>query len=224
MAQKTFQVEGSLFGRPFSTLVDHELAAAMLADRQDSSVVNLFASYRDVELNNELLKDITKNYSLHVASLFLVERLYEQERNRRLQDYYLSVIDTLFPLELERELSFLKDFYIVFVPAFNYESNIGNFWEQRELLDAAKIPNEIIKTQQWGLVEENAKLIAGKLEEISKQHRNLIVVSVSKGGLETSLAWEKIQNPDALSAIKAWSAFISTTTSLSLTISSKNGE
>jgi hypothetical protein len=203
-AQKDLQVEGTLFGRPFLTQVDHKLAATMLTNRQDSSVVNLFDHYRNTELCDELLKDITKNYSLHVASLFLVERLYKQERNKLLQDYYLSTIDTLFIQDADQQLSFLKDFYIVFVPAFNYESNAGNFWEQRVLLDSAKISNEIIKTQQWGLVEENAELIANKLQEISKLHRNIIVISVSKGSLETALALEKISNLDVLRSLKAW--------------------
>ncbi|MDR0864655.1 MAG: hypothetical protein LBO74_06950 [Candidatus Symbiothrix sp.] len=204
MAQKDLSVDGTLFGRPFSTQVDNDFAATMITNRKDSNVVKLFATYRNTELNDDLLKEITKNYSLNVATLFMVERLYEQERNRQLQDFYLSYIDTLSPFGLDQKLSFLQDFYIVFVPAFNYESNMGNFWEQRELLDSAKIPNEIIKTQQWGLVEENAELIAQKLQEISEQHRNLIVISVSKGGLETALAWEKIQHPDVLKAVKAW--------------------
>jgi hypothetical protein len=204
VAQKDFYVEGTLFGRPFHTQVDHKLATTMLTNRQDSSVIELLANYKNAELDDKLLEDITKKYSLDVATLFLVERLYEQGRNKQLQDFYLSTIDTLSPLELDQKLSFLQDFYIVFVPAFNYESNIGNFWEQRELLDIAEIPNEIIKTQQWGLVEENAKLIATQLQEISKQHRNLIVISVSKGGLETALALEKITNQDALNAVKAW--------------------
>ncbi|GHT01285.1 hypothetical protein AGMMS49525_01580 [Bacteroidia bacterium] len=197
-------VEGSLFGRPFSTQVDNEFAATMLTNREDSSVVNLFASHQNDELTDELLKNITKEYSLNVATLFLVERLYQQERNRRLQDFYLSTIDTLAASRLEQQLSFLQDFYIVFVPAFNYESNAGNFWEQRELLEAAKISQEIIKTQQWGLVEENAELIAKQLQEISKSHRNVIVISVSKGGLETALALEKISDAETLSTIKAW--------------------
>jgi len=197
-------MEGTLFGRAITLPVDHELAVKMITNRQDSDVVNLFSRYQNVALDNELLKNITNQYSLDVATLFLIERLYGQEKNKRLQDFYLSTIDTLSSSNLEQSLSFLQDFYVVFVPAFNYESNAGNFWQQRALLAAAKISHEIIKTQQWGLVEENANLIAKQLQDLSLNYSNIIVVSVSKGGLEAALALEKITNSETLSSIKAW--------------------
>ncbi len=204
MCQEKLYVKGSLFGRPIETQVDHSFAATMLTNRQDISVTTLFAHYQDQKLCNELLTDITKNYSLDVASLFLYERLYEQNNNKQLQDFYSSTIDLLSSSKLDQELSFLQDYHIVFVPAFNYESNAGNFWQQRELLDSARISHEIIKTYQWGLVEENAQMIADCLQKTTHQHKNVIVVSVSKGGLETALALEKITNPDVLNSIKAW--------------------
>ena len=204
VAQKNFYVKGTLFGRPFDTQVDHELAVKMLTNRQDSNVVNLFSNYQKEELNDELLKSITNQYSVDVSTLFLIEKLYGQEKNRQLQDFYLSTIETLSGSNIEQDFSFLRDFFILFVPAFNYESNAGNFWEQRVLLEAAKIPNDIVKTQQWGLVEENAELIVNQLQEISQHYPNIIVVSVSKGGLEAALALEQITNPDVLNSVKAW--------------------
>ena len=204
IAQKIFDVEGSLFGQPIKAQVDHKLAVKMLTDRQDSSVVNLFSNYQNAELNDELLKNITNQYSLDVSTLFLIESLYKQERNKLLQDFYLSSVDSILSSDIGPDFSFLEDFFVLFVPAFNYESNAGNFWEQRALLDAAKISHDIVKTQQWGLVEENAELIVDKLQEISQHHHNIIVVSVSKGGLEAGLALEKLTNSDALSSVKAW--------------------
>jgi len=204
IAQKDFDVEGTLFGQPIKTKVDHKLAVNMLTNRQDSSVVNLFSSFQNAELDDELLGSITNQYSLDVSTLFLIEKLYEQEKNRQLQDFYLSAIDSLSPLYLGKDISFLQDFFILFVPAFNYESNAGSFWEQRALLDTAKISHDIVKTQQWGLVEGNAQLVVNHLQEISQHHRNIIVVSVSKGGLETALALESLTDDETLSAVKAW--------------------
>ena len=204
VAQKDFEVDGTLFSRSFKTQVDHELAVKMLTNRQDSSVVNLFSNYQNTELNDDLLKSITNQYSLDVSTLFLIEKLYEQENNKQLQDFYLSATDTLSPSYLGHDFSFLQDYFVLFVPAFNYESNAGNFWEQRVLLNAAKIPNDIVKTQQWGLVEENANLIVEQIQDISQRHQNIIVVSVSKGGLEAAIALEKLTDLDALSSVKAW--------------------
>lgn len=89
-AQKKYHAKGDLFGRPFSTQVDGEPAATMLANRQDSSVVILFASGRSAELSSSLPEHIAKEYSPDVSTLSLVERLYGQAKNKQLQDYYLS--------------------------------------------------------------------------------------------------------------------------------------
>jgi hypothetical protein len=202
--QKSYYVEGVLFGHPLHVRVDHKLAATMLTNRQDSSVAKSLASYRNAELSSELLEDITRKYSLNVSTLFFAERLYGQGKNRQLQDYYLSAIDTLPMAEVDRLLSSLQDFHVVFVPAFNYESNTGSFLQQRELLDAARISNEIVKVQPWGLVADNAKMIAQRLQEISRQRSNIIIVSASKGSLETAIALGEILKPDELGAVKGW--------------------
>jgi hypothetical protein len=197
-------VEGNLFGRPLYTHVDNKLAATMLINPQDSNVIKLFESYRDVKLDNELLGKITKEYSLDVSTLFFLEKLYEQTNNRQLQDYYLSTIETLSGMKLDEEMSFLQDFYIFFIPAFRYDYNVGNFLQQRQLLDSAKILYEIIKTDPWGLVEDNAEIVAKRLQELNKLYRNIIIISASKGSLEANMALGKILKPDELTSVRAW--------------------
>ncbi|MDR1342502.1 MAG: hypothetical protein LBK18_04495 [Prevotellaceae bacterium] len=204
ITQKGIYVEGSLLGYPVAAAVDHKLAAAMITNRQDSSVVKFFEEYGNIQPDNEVLASITKKYSLNVATLFFIEKLYSQEKNRRLQDYYLSVIDTLSPQHLAQQLLFLQSVYVVFIPAFNYESNIGNFSQQRELFDAAKVPYEMVNVQPWGSVEDNAEIVAKQLRKINGQHPNVIAISASKGGLETAIALGKILNPGELSSVKAW--------------------
>jgi hypothetical protein len=202
--QKELYVEGALLGKHIHTKVDHELAATMITNRQDSSVIKLFETYNNIQLDNEILENITKEYSLDVATLFLIEKLYNQEKNRQIQDYYLSVIDTLFEDNLDKQLSFLQNFYIVFIPAFNYNSNNGNYFKQRELLDSAKMPYEMIKTDPFGRAEDNAEIIAEQLREINRLHSNVIVISASKGSLETAIALRKVLNSDDLNSLKVW--------------------
>ena len=199
-------VDGILFGRPFQTNVDSELAKTMLTNPNDSSVVQLFSDYGTRVVNTETLSEIAQKYSVDVATLFFVQKIYEQEKNRQIQNYYLDVTDTLSTKHLEHSLSFLKDYFIVFVPGFRYKHavNGSDFLHQRLLLDSTGISYEMIDIHETGLVEDNAIIIAHRLQELSELHSNIIVISVSKGGLETAIALGMFSNPEYISSVKAW--------------------
>ena len=205
-SQNSIPVDGILFGRPLQTNVDHILAKEMLANRGDISVVQFFSDYENHALNTETLSDITQKYSMDVASLFFVEKIYGQEKNRRLQDYYLSTTEGFSNGQTERCLLFLQNYFIVFVPGFRYRHihNGGNFYDQRLMLDSAGIPYEMIDIEETGLVEDNAELIVNRLQELNQIHNNIIIISVSKGGLETAIALEKLSNSQNLSSTIAW--------------------
>ena len=204
-AQKLIPVDGILFGRPFQTKVDHELAKTMLTNRDDSSVIQLFSDYNTRKISTETLSEIGQKYSPDVATLFFVEKIYEQDKNKRTQNYYLSGIDTSFSGDLEQQLSFLQNYYIVFVPGLGHKHIEGaNFLDQRRLLDSAGISCEMIQIHEGGLIEENADIVARRVDELSKLHKNIIVISVSKGGLETARAFEMLSNAENISSIKAW--------------------
>jgi len=206
VAQKSFSVDGTLFGRQIQTNVDNELAKTMLTKPEDSDALQLFSEYSTRENSTETLYEITQKYSVDVASLFFVEKLYSQVKNRCAQNYYLSAIDTISAVQNVRQLSFLQNYYIVFVPGLMYKNakNGSNFLNQRRLLDSIGIRNEMINIDEIGFVEDNAEIIAHRLRELSIYHDNIILVSVSKGSLETAIALEKISNHQEFSFVKAW--------------------
>jgi len=206
ISQNMIPVEGILFGRPIQTNVDHELAKKMLTNPTDSSVMRLLSDYSDRLLNTETLTEITQKYSLHVATLFFVKKKYEQEKNRSLQDYYLATIEAFYNEQGEHSLSFLQDYFIVFVPGFRYlhVDNGGNFLDQRLLFDVAGISYEMIMIEETGLVEDNANIIVNRMKELTAVHKQIIIISVSKGGLETAIALDRLSNSQHLSSIKAW--------------------
>ena len=202
VAQNLISVNGALFGRPIETKVDHKLAKAMLTNPDDSSVLQLFSDYRTHELNTETLSEIAQKYSTDVSILFFVERLYEQEKNKQAQDYYLSMISE----NMEQKLSLLQDYYIVFVPGFRYKHavNGSDFLSQRHFLDSIGMAYEMIETQEIGLAEDNAGIIIDRLRELNKRHSNIIVISVSKGSLDAAVAFGTLSNIEEISSVKAW--------------------
>ena len=203
---QNIQVDGILFGRPIQTFVDSELAKNMLTNPTDSNVMRLFSNFSTYEINTETLSEITQIYSMDVATLFFLKKIYEQEENRLIQDFYLTAIDTLSLENNKYDLTFLQDYFIAFVPGFRYEyiDNGGDFLQQRILLDSAGIEYEMINIEGIGRVNRNAEIIADRLQELSKIHSNIIVISVSKGGMETAIALGELIQPQNLSAIKAW--------------------
>jgi hypothetical protein len=204
--ETSIPVNGFLFGRPLQTYVDNELAGLMLTNPQDNKVKNLFAAYQGRQLDTKTLSDITKNYSIDVATLYFLQKSYMDIHNKQAQDLYSSYLDLLTGSDNKQELQLLKEYYIAFVPGLAYKdtSNGGNFARQRRLLTAAGILNEMIVTDEWGLTDDNAAIIANRLRELSKLHEKIIVVSASKGGLETAVTLGELLKPEETKSIKAW--------------------
>jgi len=88
--------------------------------------------------------------------------------------------------------------YVAFVPGLDYNdtTNGGNFARQRRLLTAGGVRNELILTDDWGLTDANAEVVAKRLMELSVVHKKIIVVSASKGGLETAVALGRVMDPE----------------------------
>lgn len=200
-------VLGSLFGRAINTTVDHDLAGLMLSAPEDERVRGLFGAFAGKPLNTPTLAEITRKHSMDVATLYFLQRAYSDERNQRTQDRYHANLDALNEeADAGTALSALKEFYVAFVPGLDYNdtTNGGNFARQRRLLSAHGVANELILTDDWGLTDDNAAVVAGRLRELSKVHERIIVVSASKGGLETAVALGRELKPEESTAIKAW--------------------
>lgn len=199
-------VDGLLFGRPFQTTVDNGLARQMLTNPSSDVVTKLFADYQDKPLNTATLADIAANNSMDVATLYFLQRAYQDEQNKQAQDQYLKNLDNLTGGNYNEQLIPLKNYYVAFVPGLDYNdtTNGGNFARQRRLLSASGIQNELILTDDWGLSDDNANVVANRLRELSKTHEKIIIVSASKGGLETAVALGKILKGEETKSIKAW--------------------
>jgi len=206
LPNKTIPVNGKLFGVPIQTTVDDELARLMLTNPNDKIVKDFFESYENEKLETKTLSEISTKHSFDVATLFFLERAYQSNNNKAAQDQYLSFYAQQLS-ENNIDLTTLKEYYIAFVPGLAYKEDPttgANFARQRELFTSAGISNELIETGEWSLVNQNAQIIANRLMELSKIHKNIILVSASKGGLETAIALNKFLSPEQTKSIKSW--------------------
>lgn len=206
IADTGITVSGTLFGRPIETTVDDPLAKRMLAEPESEEVMALFAAYAGRPLNTNTLAEIAAAHSMDVATLYFLQRAYTNEQNARAQDSYLDNLDVLNACNTGEPLAPLKDYYVAFVPGLDYNdtTNGGNFARQRRLLTAGGVANELILTEDWGLTDANAEVVAKRLKELSAEHEKIIVVSASKGGLETAVALGRVLKQEETTSIKAW--------------------
>jgi len=200
-------VNGFLFGKPFQTTVDNNLAKLMLTNPQDNEVVNLFSAYQNKPLNTKTLSELTANYSADVATFYFLQKEYQDTENKQAQDLYASYFEKLSNNENISELNSLKEYFVAFVPGLAYKQDTttgANFSRQRRLLTTSGVANELIETGEWDLADDNASTVSKRLRELSEIHEKIIVVSASKGGLETAIALGKILKPEETKSIKAW--------------------
>jgi len=138
--------------------------------------------------------------SLDIETIELVRRVFY--RNTTLHNKYREALHS----KLDKVRSQSKGYVVLFVPGFMYESDSStgaDFKKQRELFNQLGIENKLINTKENGLIEENAKIISTHIKE-NNQNKNLILVSASKGGLETYVALGKYLENKDMEKIKAW--------------------
>jgi hypothetical protein len=207
VSKVSIPIKGKLFGRLLTTTVDNKLAGLMLTNPEDEKVKHLFKSYDNRSTSNSTLSQITKTYSADVATFYFLQKEYQNIENKKAQDLYFKLSGELKQNPAPSEIEFLKDYFIVFVPGLAYKEDTAtgaDFSRQRRLFLKAGIQTQLIETDEWGLSENNAILISKRLRALATKYKKIIIVSASKGGLETALALGKFMKPDETCAIKAW--------------------
>jgi hypothetical protein len=195
--------EGKFLGQFLKTTVDHPLAKDIIENPNSQAVKDFIAKYQEQKLNTSTLAKISKEYSNDVATFYFLQELYKDSLNSFCQDLYQKNVSNL-------DNSIYKSFegyHFVFVPGLGYKEDTttgADFSRQRRLLDQYGVSNELIETEEWGLSDGNALIIAEHLKKINKKHNNILVVSASKGGLETAIALSELLNPNELSNVKSW--------------------
>ena len=189
-----FPVEGGFIGERISTTVDSKIASYYLEDylqsknsnsSLDKRIDKLYARQKDVIPTREELKKISKEYSVYFAALFLADRLWANENNRKIQNhfnYFLKNKD----LPLTTLNSSNNSYMVLFVPGCDYvESGYltgSDFAKPRKLITNLGIENYLVEIPSHGSVEENADYITNDLLKRNQSGINIIIVGASSAG------------------------------------------
>jgi hypothetical protein len=207
---KKWQVKGAFFDRPFEQMLDHDVAKAFIEQGNKEAMVQLLTHEADKQpLDNTLMSHLTKKTSADFATLYALQRLYTVPQNHIAQNLYAEFNKELTrdPKAVIAQMKEISSYLFVFVPGFAYKEDTttgADFGRQRRLFEQNGLKTHLIETEEWGLASKNAQIIADALRDLCVKNDKIIVVSASKGGLETAIALGSILTPVETQHIKSW--------------------
>lgn len=208
MKSVSYPVKTRIYDRWVEFRVDSKLAAAMLENNSEyQPLIQFRQAYNDKPLTTETLQEIGSKYSTDVSTLYFIEKLYADPKQKNIHREFNKISETINWQRINHEMDQLRSFFYVFVPGLGYKTQPhtgAGFDKQRKILEELHIPFAFIETGEIRPVEENAELIASKLRKIIREHKHIILVSASKGGLEVAQCFGKFLNHEEMKSIKAW--------------------
>lgn len=212
--------QGLLGDRYVRTCVDSPLAhyymehyrkGERLNPQADATIDAVRASLPPGFPSREQLQAIANNYSCDFATLLLAEKFaYE--------DFYAEPFRTFFYEEMQRIAvdpwsepvdvpPNAKDLVLVVVPGALWESQPelnGSFQIQRAYLAKFGWQSYVVRTEDVGVVERNACLVANAVRHFRAQGKEIVIFSASRGGAEVYYALGNYLRPEETTHIRGW--------------------
>ncbi len=210
--------EGQLAGQWVRTTVDSEIARYYLehylaGERVDPELHTRLRSVerqtRNVEFTRSALREISQRFSPDLATLLFAHELLRRHDNRWMYRAFQRESRRLVQrVRAGRRLPQAQDSdpLLLFAPGWLYATldSGADFARQREVLSKMGFATRLIKIDENGRVAANAALIADEIRRFSRYGRDIILVSVSKGGPEAAFALGHLLAPSETCAVKAW--------------------
>jgi hypothetical protein len=217
-------VRGKVAGQSIETRVDSEAARYYLADylagrrnnpALDERIDRLYRSPHNGLPDRSELKELSDDFSVDFAALYLADRIARVPVNRRFRavfDQAIAYSRKAFPENRVQLLADAAAYEVVFVPGYLYKRHPvtgADFAAPRAALERVGLAHHFVETDEEGAVEANADLVANALRERAQRGRRLIVVSASKAGAEVALALTRLGVADT-GHVAAWINIVGT--------------
>lgn len=212
--------EGMLGDKLVRTCVDSPLAQYYMQHYRNGDRINppvdamidqVRASLPPGFPSRQQLQAIANNYSCDFATLLLAEKLVYE-------DFYAEPFRTFYYEEVQRVAidpmsepvdvpANFKDMVLVIVPGAMYESKPelnGSFAIQRAYLAQFGWQSCYVPTEDVGVVEENACLVANAIRSFRAQGKEIVLFSASRGGAEVYHAIGNYLRPEETTHIRGW--------------------
>jgi len=218
LPQRKLPVKGELAGQAIETTVDsriaryyleHYIAGERTDSERDARIAMVEQRTRNADFTRGNLRELSTRFSPDFATLLFTRQLLRQDRNRRLHRAVQRETERLVSaLAADKRLPEASDhtYTLLFAPGWFYATTDSgaDFARQRETLTRMGYDTRLIATQENGTVEDNAAIIADTIRRFSRQARDIILVSASKGGPEAAFALGHLLEPHEARRVRAW--------------------
>ena len=221
ITQRGIPAAGTVAETRVVTTVDTQLAKSYLETSfaevprldQTKAVPALRAKFDQRTISWELLRDLTHETSVDVATLYFIRRTLMDQRNAQWQSRFAALVrqlrarSTLSIHKTLEERMELSRFRFLFVPGFQYRTNPSSgadFAGPRTYLRDCGFDTQLVEVEEDGTIEQNAAFIAAAVRKETSDGKRLIIVSTSIGGPETAVALGKLLSVDDLRPVAAW--------------------
>lgn len=215
--QQQIHAHGEVAGHLVNTRVDSPLAEYYIEDylagnqsnpKLDEQLWQIQDHLRPGLPDDESLRWITKNYSRDMATIVLVERLAQDPVNEQFTAAYSRQLAMVKHGDVApgKHASLKSGVVFLFVPGWYWrdESYDGALDVSRQYLDDYGYQTELLSTDDKASVEQNADMVAGRLRELQRAGKLVVLMTVSKGSAETAFALGQLLTWQESRHVLAW--------------------
>jgi hypothetical protein len=203
---------GTFAGYSMSGPVDSKIARDYLQGRPlPSGLARTRRQYLAAGLvpSREALAAVARDYSPDVATLLFIETVSATSESRELRRYFDTELANLRRAGIEGARPEIPEkLLVLLVPGWFYVthgSETGaDFNSQRRTFDRMGVPNRLVKEDENGTVEGNARIVASAIREASKHNHQILLVSASKSGAEVAQALGRELSHDESASVIGW--------------------
>ena len=210
-----YQVEGEFLGQTINTTVDSEIARYYLEHYLqgkrthpvfDEKIDQLYQDHGGTQPTRDELKEISRTFSVDFATVFLADRLWAIEENRKVQKSFWQFLEE--DKAVPDSSSDYSSYMVLFVPGWDYVEHGhltgADLAAPRKLVTDLGIENHLIQISPHGSVEENAAYISKVLVEYSQTGKNIIIAGPSSAGPAIHLSLGGPEKRDHTQNVAAW--------------------
>jgi hypothetical protein len=211
-------VRGTVGEQTIETRVDSEVAryylASYLAGKRvnaalDERIDRVYQSTNGNLPDRSELKQLSDDFSIDFAALYLSDRIAHMPVNRRFRTAFEDAHAYTRQAVSKGRVSLpaaAVDYEWMFVPTYLYKRypiTGADFAAPRDALERIGLTCDFVETDEDGAIETNASLVAAAIRARAHSGRRLILVSASKSGPEVALALTRL-GPAETPHVAAW--------------------
>ena len=204
---------GTIAGQTISENMDSEIAKVALSSEHneynDPNIDRLLSTLdSSTPPTPQQLQILVKNGSTDFASIIYARKLLNDRTNSFWQNHSLEVSQRIHsPTTKEKIKTHFSKHHALLIPGWNWETRHDTGADldfQKKALASFGLTSSLVRTDEHGSVEKNAKIIVQAIDQAKSLNKSIILISVSKGGADSAYALGKLIDIENTPHLVGW--------------------